>query len=104
MRALPQLPSVGGAWVVGVADMVEEVVAFPNAAHDDDVDAMTQALLRFKGSADGFFQYLQAEYQDSLKRRGVDPETIGQSEIAKQLAAEQPDPHVRRRQVVEDGE
>jgi predicted phage terminase large subunit-like protein len=77
----------------GVADMVEEVVAFPNAAHDDDVDAMTQALLRFKGSADGFFQYLQAEYQESLEakrdRPGVDrPE----SEIAKQIEAERPDP------------
>jgi hypothetical protein len=102
MRALPQLPDVRGAWVVGVADMVEEIVAFPNAAHDDDVDAMTQALLRFKGSADGFFQFLQAEYQGALKRRGVDPETIGESEIAKQLAAAEPDPHVRQRQVVED--
>lgn len=99
---MPQPPDVRGAWVVGVADMVEEVVAFPNAAHDDDVDAMTQALLRFKGSADGFFQFLQAEYHDALTRRGIDPETVGQSEIAKQLQAEQPDPHVKRRQIVED--
>jgi hypothetical protein len=101
MRALPQPLDVRGVWVVGVADMVEEVVAFPNAAKDDDVDAMTQALLRFKGSADGFFQFLQAEYQGAMKRRGLDPESIGQSEIAKKIEAERPR-NVRTRQIVED--
>lgn len=30
-----------------VHDFVEECAAFPNGAHDDQVDAMTQALLRF---------------------------------------------------------
>src|ERR1700730_13901479 len=30
-----------------VNDFIEECVAFPNGAHDDQVDAMTQALLRF---------------------------------------------------------
>ncbi len=30
-----------------VADFVEECAAFPNGAHDDQVDAMTQALLRW---------------------------------------------------------
>jgi len=30
-----------------VDDFIEECVAFPNGAHDDQVDAMTQALLRF---------------------------------------------------------
>jgi len=30
-----------------VTDFVEECVAFPNGAHDDQVDAMTQALLRW---------------------------------------------------------
>jgi predicted phage terminase large subunit-like protein len=29
-----------------VNDFIEECVAFPNGAHDDQVDAMTQALLR----------------------------------------------------------
>jgi hypothetical protein len=30
-----------------VSDFIEECVAFPNGAHDDQVDAMTQALLRW---------------------------------------------------------
>lgn len=30
-----------------VNDFVEECAAFPNEAHDDQVDAMTQALLRW---------------------------------------------------------
>ena len=30
-----------------VHDFIEEVTAFPNAANDDQVDAMSQALLRF---------------------------------------------------------
>ena len=32
------------AWV---NDFIEECAAFPNGAHDDQVDAMTQALLRW---------------------------------------------------------
>ena len=28
-------------------DLIEECAAFPNGAHDDQVDAMTQALLRW---------------------------------------------------------
>ena len=28
-------------------DFIEECAAFPNGAHDDQVDAMTQALLRW---------------------------------------------------------
>ena len=30
-----------------VADFIEECADFPNGAHDDQVDAMTQALLRW---------------------------------------------------------
>ena len=30
-----------------VDDFIEECAAFPNGAHDDQVDAMTQALLRW---------------------------------------------------------
>jgi phage terminase large subunit-like protein len=30
-----------------VSDFIEECAAFPNGAHDDQVDAMTQALLRW---------------------------------------------------------
>lgn len=31
-------------WRPGIDDMVEEMINFPNAEHDDEVDAMTQAL------------------------------------------------------------
>ena len=30
-----------------LSDFIEECAAFPNGAHDDQVDAMTQALLRW---------------------------------------------------------
>ena len=30
-----------------VSDFIEECAAFPNGAHDDQVDAMTQALIRW---------------------------------------------------------
>jgi predicted phage terminase large subunit-like protein len=30
-----------------VNDFIEECASFPNGAHDDQVDAMTQALLRW---------------------------------------------------------
>lgn len=31
-------------WKPGIDDMIEEMVNFPNAPHDDEVDSMTQAL------------------------------------------------------------
>ena len=31
-----------------VNEFIEECIAFPNGAHDDQVDAMTQALLRWR--------------------------------------------------------
>ncbi|MDE3196541.1 MAG: phage terminase large subunit [Acidobacteriota bacterium] len=34
-------------WQPWVNDFIEECAAFPNGAHDDQVDAMTQALLRW---------------------------------------------------------
>jgi predicted phage terminase large subunit-like protein len=34
-------------WAPWVNDFIEECAAFPNGAHDDQVDAMTQALLRW---------------------------------------------------------
>jgi predicted phage terminase large subunit-like protein len=34
-------------WQPWVRDFIEECVQFPNGAHDDQVDAMTQALLRW---------------------------------------------------------
>ena len=39
------------AWAPWVNDFIEECAAFPNGAHDDQVDAMTQALLRWHMAA-----------------------------------------------------
>lgn len=39
-----------------LGDFIEECAAFPNGAHDDQVDAMTQALIRYKGHNKGFFK------------------------------------------------
>ena len=38
-----------------VHDFIEELVNFPSAKHDDQCDAMTQALIRFRGTASGEF-------------------------------------------------
>jgi predicted phage terminase large subunit-like protein len=35
------------AWAPWVSDFIEECAVFPHGAHDDQVDAMTQALLRW---------------------------------------------------------
>jgi phage terminase large subunit-like protein len=35
------------AWAPWVYDFIEECVQFPNGAYDDQVDAVTQALLRW---------------------------------------------------------
>ena len=37
-------------WLPGAAVLVDECAAFPNGAHDDTVDAMTQALAGLRGS------------------------------------------------------
>ena len=39
-------------WQPWVNDFIEECAAFPNGAHDDQVDAMTQALLRWNMAAE----------------------------------------------------
>lgn len=38
-----------------IHDYIEELVTFPQGAHDDQVDATTQALLRFQGNSSGDF-------------------------------------------------
>ncbi len=41
-------PTLTPDWVKG---LVDECAAFPNAAHDDQVDALSQALLRLAGQS-----------------------------------------------------
>jgi predicted phage terminase large subunit-like protein len=49
-------------WVNG---FIEECAAFPNGAHDDQVDAMTQALLRWNLVTTRRVIYYQERYQIS---------------------------------------
>ena len=46
-------PTLTPAWVRA---LVDECAAFPNAAHDDQVDALSQALTRLAGSGSGYRQ------------------------------------------------
>ncbi len=53
-------------WVRG---LVDECAAFPNAAHDDQVDALSQALLRLAGSGTGHRQKGGAGTESGRLRR-----------------------------------
>jgi len=44
--------------------VVEECAAFPNGDHDDLVDSMSQAVLRFR---QGGFVHLATDYEDSFE-------------------------------------
>jgi predicted phage terminase large subunit-like protein len=82
--AAPELEA-GNYWLPQTQwaeEMIEECAAFPNAAHDDMVDAWSQAACRFRTSSSGIFEYYreQAElvaaatqedyYPEGLKREG----------------------------------
>jgi predicted phage terminase large subunit-like protein len=48
-----------------VTEFLEECAAFPNSAHDDQVDAMTQALLRWHSLPSESILYYEEDYQIS---------------------------------------
>jgi predicted phage terminase large subunit-like protein len=52
-------------WAPWVNDFIEECAAFPNGAHDDQVDAMTQALLRWNMIPTQTIVYYNEPYQIS---------------------------------------
>jgi predicted phage terminase large subunit-like protein len=51
-----------------VNDFIEECIAFPNGAHDDQVDAMTQALLRLSAPRPQQFVYISPEEYDRISQ------------------------------------
>jgi predicted phage terminase large subunit-like protein len=53
-----------------IDDMVESVCAFPFARHDDDVDAMTQALIFLHNG-------LQSRYLEAMRRLAKNPIHFG---------------------------
>ncbi len=55
-------------WVKG---LVDECAAFPNAAHDDQVDALSQALMRLAGSGSGYRQKGGAGTESGRLRRAL---------------------------------
>lgn len=59
-----------------VGDFIEECAAFPNGKHDDQVDAMTQALVRLSSSdGDGWVPTIPG--QQAEQRTGTTPRTSG---------------------------
>jgi predicted phage terminase large subunit-like protein len=67
LNAVADMFASGRVWVPDTAwaeELVEEVASFPSGEHDDLVDSMTQALLRFRRG--GFIQ-LDSDEQDEPK-------------------------------------
>jgi phage terminase large subunit-like protein len=51
LNAVADIFASGRVWVPGTRwadELIEEVASFPSGEHDDLVDSMTQALLRFR--------------------------------------------------------
>ena len=64
LNAVSDIFASGRVWVPGTSwaeELVDEVASFPAGDHDDLVDSMTQALLRFRRG--GFLQ-LDSDYED----------------------------------------
>jgi predicted phage terminase large subunit-like protein len=67
LNACADLFASGRVWVPGTAwaeELVEEVASFPSGEHDDLVDSMSQALLRFRR---GGFVQLDSDEPDDIK-------------------------------------
>lgn len=61
--AAPELEA-GNYWLPQTQwaeEFIEECAAFPNAAHDDMVDAWSQAACRFRTSTSGIVDYYRGE-------------------------------------------
>lgn len=66
LNAVADIFASGRVWVPNTnwaEELVEEVASFPSGEHDDLVDSMTQALLRFRK---GGFLRLATDYEDEL--------------------------------------
>jgi predicted phage terminase large subunit-like protein len=64
LNAVADLFASGHVWVPNThwaEELVEEVASFPSGEHDDLVDSMTQALLRYRR---GGFIRLESDYED----------------------------------------
>jgi predicted phage terminase large subunit-like protein len=67
LNAVADIFASGRVWVPATSwaeELVEETASFPSGEHDDLVDSMTQALLRFRRG--GFIQ-LDSDQEDEVK-------------------------------------
>jgi predicted phage terminase large subunit-like protein len=68
LNAVADIFASGRVWVPNThwaEELVEEVASFPSGDHDDLVDSMTQALLRYRR---GGFVQLESDYEDEPKQ------------------------------------
>jgi len=66
LNAVADIFASGRVWVPNTnwaEELVEEVASFPAGEHDDLVDSMTQALLRFRR---GGFLRLDTDYEEEI--------------------------------------
>jgi phage terminase large subunit-like protein len=66
LNAVADIFASGRVWVPNThwaEELVEEVASFPSGEHDDLVDSMTQALIRFRR---GGFLRLQSDEPDEI--------------------------------------
>jgi len=72
LNAVADIFASGKVWVPGnrwAEELVEEVASFPSGEHDDLVDSMTQALLRFRRGGFIPLQSDEPEPRREFKRR-----------------------------------
>jgi phage terminase large subunit-like protein len=68
LNAVADIFASGRVWVPNThwaEELVEEVASFPSGEHDDLVDSMTQALLRYRK---GGFLRLPSDEEDEVKQ------------------------------------
>jgi len=74
--AVSPMVEAGNVWLPSpeiapwVTEVIEESAAFPNAAHDDDVDAMSQALRRLS-VAGGWLGWIMSEAESQPEEAGA---------------------------------